>query len=105
MSHAGRGRGVTALNRARALALVALLAVVALVVKPPAPPGIAEFAPQAAKPITKAPPGQAAAHGVGVGSCAAGQLCATAPPIVASARAVPTTAAAQGVPSALQCYE
>src|SRR3954466_14155073 len=86
-----------------------LVAVLALVVKPPAPPGIAAFAPQAAKPITKAPPGQSARFGSGSGQCATGQACAhssptpspTTAPSSAGAVAVPTNL---GVPSALQCY-
>src|SRR5436309_2012311 len=83
----GRGRVVALSNGLIATALVAVLAAVALVVRPPAPPGIAEFAPQATKPITKAPPGQAALHGSGAGTCAAGQSCLAARP---TPSAVPT---------------
>jgi hypothetical protein len=66
----------------------------------PAPPGIAAFAPQANKPITKAPLSQSAEFGEGDGDCAAGQNC--------DARAVTSTTIKgkpRGVPSALQCYE
>ena len=105
MAGRGHGRLVTALNGVVALTLVVLLAVVALVVKPPSPPGIAEFAPQASKPITKAPPGQAAQHGTGPGACAAGQVCTVVPTTTATAVALPTSTVRHGVPSALQCYE
>src|SRR4051812_13036236 len=67
---------VVAMNAIVAVTVLALVAVLALVVKPPAPPGIAAFAPQATKPITKAPLGQAAESGEGEGQCAAGQVCA-----------------------------
>src|SRR3954468_14799730 len=56
--------------------VLTLVAVLALVVNPPAPPGIAAFAPQASKPITKAPPGQSAQFGTGAGACGQGQVCA-----------------------------
>ena len=55
-----QGRPAFLLNAGVSVTLVLLLAFVALVVKPPAPPGIAEFAPQASKPITKAPNSQSA---------------------------------------------
>jgi len=96
---------VTGLNGAVALGLVVLLAVVALVVQPPSPPGIAEFAPQAAKPVTKAPPGQAARFGTWTGACAEGQVCSPAPQPTGTARAVAVALPRQGTPSALQCYE
>jgi len=100
------GRLVAGVNGAVASLLVAVLAVVALVVKPPSPPGIAEFAPQATKPITKAPPGQAAQHGVGPGACAAGQTCAPATTMATTQpTAIPRRTENKGVPSALQCYE
>jgi hypothetical protein len=103
---------VLAVNAAVASTVLALVAVLALVVNPPAPPGIAAFAPQASKPITKAPPGQSAQFGNGAGACAAGQVCAgispTPSPTTSLApgatlpSAVPTVV--RGVPSALQCY-
>ncbi len=105
MAHAARGRLVTTLNGLVALALVVLLAVVALVVKPPSPPGIAEFAPQASRPITKAPPGQAAQNGTGPGACAVGQRCAATPPTAVPTALSTTSTKVQGVPSALQCYQ
>jgi hypothetical protein len=104
---------VTAVNAGVAATVLVLVAVLALVVKPPAPPGIAAFAPQASKPITKAPPGQAAQFGNGAGACGAGQTCATTTP-TPSARpgasgapiATPSPTALKGaVPPGLQCYE
>jgi hypothetical protein len=96
-------RIVTTVNAVIAVAVIVLVAAVALVVRPPAPPGIAEFAPQASKPITKAPPGQASRFGSGSGQCTAGAIC-----VGAKARkpAQPTAvvAAPAGVPSALQCF-
>src|SRR5687767_10880166 len=101
---------VVAVNAVVAVTVLALVAVLALVVKPPAPPGIAAFAPQAAKPITKAPLGQSAELGTGEGQCADGQVCtgpSTSP--APSASALPSVgpslpSEARGVPSALQCY-
>jgi len=94
-----------------ALTVLVLVAVLALVVKPPAPPGIAAFAPQANKPITKAPLAQSARFGNGAGQCAAGQVCsgpsasptagASLPPGV---KPLPSATPPRGVPSALQCY-
>jgi hypothetical protein len=101
------GRSIAAVNALVAGALIVVLAAVALVVKPPSPPGIAEFAPQAAKPITKAPPGQGAVHGAGAGGCAEGQQCAApAKPVgrPTPGAPLPKGAIAAGVPSALQCY-
>jgi hypothetical protein len=90
------------------LLLLGLLAAVALVVQPPAPPGISAFAPQAAKPITKAPPGQASQNGQGNGACADGLTCARPSPTAKPSSAAGPTASlppvAAGVPSALQCY-
>jgi len=97
-------RGVPLLNGLVAGTLVVLLAVVALVVRPPAPPGIAEFAPQASKPITKAPPGQAAEHGDAPGACSAGQVCALPTRMAVPAAARPTSSAAW-VPSSVQCHQ
>jgi hypothetical protein len=96
-------RVVTTINAVIALAVIVLVAAVALVVRPPAPPGIAEFAPQASKPITKAPPGQAGRFGSGAGHCATGAICVgvkSGKPRQQSA----TVAAPTGVPSALQCF-
>jgi hypothetical protein len=98
-----RGRVLTAVNGAVAVAIVALVAAVALVVKAPAPPGIAEFAPQASKPITQAPPGQSSRFGNGSVRCAGGANCAAHGPGRADAGA-PTGGRSAGVPSALQCF-
>src|SRR6185436_8593198 len=88
--------------------VLVLVAVLALVVKPPAPPGIAAFAPQAAKPITKAPPAQSAQFGTGAGQCAAGQVCtgpsATPPPTVAPHATVSPPTLTGAAPPGLQCY-
>src|SRR6185312_7657267 len=96
------GRTVTTVNAAVSVALLVLLATIAFVVRPPAPPGIAEFAPQAAKPITKAPPGQTGAQSATV-NCPPGKHCALGD---SQAAAKTRTAASPvaGVPSALQCF-
>lgn len=104
---ASRGRArplIVVINGAVALVVVALVAAVALVVRPPAPPGIAEFAPQAAKPISKAPPGLQSKFGAGAG-CAGGQHCVGHGRSVAVHHAKASIGSAQtsGVPSALQC--
>jgi hypothetical protein len=105
---ANRGKAVFGVNAAISVALVVLVAAVALVVRPPAPPGIAAFAPQAAKPITKAPPGQSSVNGTGSGACATGQRCQVVGPKPTPTRtAVAVTKPSgppRGVPSALQCY-
>lgn len=102
-------RGVSAINGVVAVVLVAVLAAVALVVRPPAPPGIAEFAPQASKPITKAPGQQSAQLGNGTGQCSDGDACAPAglPTPTRSAlasRLAAPSGGSKGVPSALQCF-
>jgi hypothetical protein len=96
-------RVVTVMNAAIAVAVVVLVAAVALVVRPPAPPGIAEFAPQASKPITQAPPGQSSVFGHGAAACMTGGSCAGAGRV---GRQGDAKAAGQpgGVPSALQCF-
>src|SRR6058998_2003470 len=97
---AGRQRGawaIPAMNGIVAATVLVLVAVLALVVKPPAPPGIAAFAPQAAKPITKAPPGQSARFGRGSGQCATGQACAHSSP-TPSPTTAPSSAGAVAVP-------
>jgi len=100
-----RGRAVALSNGVVATALVVLLAVVALVVHPPAPPGIAEFAPQASKPISKAPPGQATQYGTGPGACNEGQTCAR-PTASAGGRPLPTVSVRRpGIATTVQCYE
>jgi hypothetical protein len=99
------GRAVSATNGAVAVGLVGLLASVALIARPSAPPGIAAFAPRAVKPITRAPLSQSAGSG-GTGSCATDVTCARATPMV-SPHATATPSGASGslrVPSALQCY-
>jgi len=95
-------RVVTSVNGAVAAFLVAVLAAFALVVAPPSPPGIAEFAPQATKPITRAPDGQAAQAGTGDSACVDGVVCAS--PSAAVPSAVPTDPTAAHVPRTLQCY-
>ena len=99
---------VVAVHGSVAGTVLALVAVLALVVKPPAPPGIAAFAPQASKPITKAPQNQSAQFGTGQGQCAHGQVCnggsptpSATPPPSASASPKALTGAA---PPGLQCY-
>ena len=98
-------RTVSLGNGVFALVLVAVLAAIALVVRPPAPPGIAEFAPQATKPISKAPPGQASRSGEGTsGDCnALGGCEVTSTP---TPRPMPSarSSTAGSAPSALQCY-
>jgi hypothetical protein len=94
-------------NAVVALGLVAVVAAVALVFQPPAPPGIAEFAPQATKPITTAPKGQTSEFGSGgAGECLQGQNCAGPSPVPAPrvTTAAGAVASPKGVPSALQCY-
>jgi len=101
------GRAVPLLNGGIATGLVLLLAAVAVVVNPPAPPGISEFAPQATKPISKAPLGQTSVRGSGPDSCVPGQPCAArSGPEVRSGTPVPRPRgiSAAGVPSELQCY-
>ena len=111
---AARRRGgwtVTALNGFVATTVLILVAVLALVVKPPAPPGIAAFAPQANKPITKAPNDQSAQFGSGAGQCGVGQVCAGAsatPTATARATAGPLASLPPlrgALPPGLQCYE
>lgn len=116
-ANARTSRGAFGANVAIAATLIALVAAVALVVKPPAPPGIAEFAPEATKPITKAPQQQAGAFGAN-GGCAAGQTCTPAQkaaakaahPAASAPAATPVTASASpptysGVPPQLQCVQ
>ena len=96
---------VFGVNGVVSLLIVVLVAAIALVFNPPAPPSIAEFAPQAAKTINKAPPNQNSNVGAN-GACAAGQHC--------KAVGVPTQRPKQtaatgplkpiGVPSELQCF-
>src|SRR5688500_4399113 len=102
---------VAGINAGVGLTILILVAVLALVVNPPAPPGIAAFAPQASKPITKAPLGQSAQSGEGAGECSEGQVCTgpSASPSASGAAALPSTGPSippvrRGVPSALQCY-
>lgn len=102
---------VTAINGVVAVTVLTLVAVLALVVKPPAPPGIAAFAPQVSKPIAKAPPGQSARFGNGPGACSQGQVCvgpsATPKPSSAAPSVVtPSFKPLRGaLPPGLQCYE
>ena len=103
---------VVTLNGVAAATVLVLVAVLALVVKPPAPPGISAFAPQAKKPITRAPNAQSARSGEGAGACGTGQVCAAPSPTrsggpsAPSASAGPSPTALRGaVPPGLQCYE
>jgi len=99
------GRATAVVNGAVAVGLVTLLVAVALVVAPPSPPGIAEFAPQATKPISKAPLGQTSDNGIGTSSCAPGKQCAPGSRLGGKpVRARQVGSAPTGVPSALQCY-
>ena len=110
-ARAQRGQwAVGGVNAGVAGTVLLLVAVLALVVKPPAPPGISAFAPQASKPITKAPLGQSAVFGAaGETTCPAGQVCdgPSASPSVSPPAAGPSvgpSSSPRGVPSALQCY-
>lgn len=98
------GRSAFVLNASVSVALLGLIAAIALVVKPAAPPGIAEFAPQAAKPITKAPQGQSSTNGDGKGACASGQACEASPKPSPKPVAQVVKDVLKGVPSSLQCY-
>jgi len=105
VTSAQRGWAVSAVNGVLALGLVLALAAFALVVDPPAPPGIAEFAPQATKPIARAPRGQGGGHGAAGGPCAADGACGpstSATGVVAAPTPVPTRSG--GVASTKQCY-
>jgi len=105
MSSSKRGSLVSVLNGGVAAALVLALAVVALAVNPPAPPGIAELLPRATKPISKAPLGQTAGSAPGTGPCAGQASCAPSPLPRPSTSAQASGRPPQGVPSALSCYE
>lgn len=101
------GKTVVATNGTVAAGLVILMAAVALTASPPAPPGIAEFAPQAAKPITKAPMGQVAQAGVGGGGACVTNCTPGSKPKPSAAAGIKSAAPrsiARGVPSSLQCY-
>src|SRR5690349_6960974 len=99
------GRAVPVVNGLLPVGLVVVLAVVALVVKPPSPPGIAEFAPQASKPISRAPLSQSARFGTDGAACTTRQSCAPGKDISGAAPTpVPAGVVSSGVPSALQCY-
>ena len=102
---------VIGVNGLAALLIIVLVAAVALVFNPPAPPSIAEFAPQAAKTINKAPPNQNSSIGA-AGACVGGlgQVCHGGPP-TQKHHAQPSLPPAPslppkpiGVPSALQCF-
>ena len=81
-----RPRGPAALHGAVVVVLLALVATIALHAPPPAPPQIAEFAPQPQKQITQAPQGQSSRFGNGAtgrgvgGSAASPTPTPTAPP-------------------------
>lgn len=101
MTERRRGQwGIAGLNGAVGIAVLVLVAVLALVVNPPAPPGIAAFAPQANKPIIKAPQNQSSSSGEGDGACAEGLDCSATTTTSTTIGLIKT-----GVPSALQCYK
>ncbi|HVV75613.1 MAG TPA: hypothetical protein VHC43_06215 [Mycobacteriales bacterium] len=98
---------VIGVNGVVSAVIVILVMAVALVFNPPAPPSIAEFAPQAQKPITKAPPNLNSSVG-NSGACAPGTTsCAHKPPPKKKSHALLPTPTPKpiGVPSALQCYK
>ncbi len=100
------GRAVAVSNGALAVLLVVVLAGVALVANPPAPPGIAEFAPQATKPISKAPLGQFGQHGgPGRSGCADAVACSpSARPSASTGTGGVPLPKPTGVAGPLQCY-
>lgn len=101
-SERSKGQGfVAVVNGGVGLVVLILVAVLALVVNPPSPPGIAAFAPQANKPIVDAPNNQSSAFGDGAGQCAAGQDCEALDAITTTTT---TKSKPRGVPSSLQCY-
>lgn len=103
MANKGGQWGVAGVNGAVALVLILMVGFLALVVNPPSPPGIAAFAPQAEKQITKAPLSQSSSSGEGAGACVGNSVdCA-----LASATSTTTTIKGKptGVPSALQCFK
>ncbi|MDQ1438208.1 MAG: hypothetical protein QOK43_1837 [Acidimicrobiaceae bacterium] len=69
-------------------AILVTLATVALVLAPPAPPSVAEFAPNPATNIEDAPASQSSRFGAGEGACAVGQ---TGCEVVEAAAATTTT--------------
>jgi hypothetical protein len=101
------------INLSLALALVILIASVALIVKPAAPPSIAEFAPEAVKAITKAPKSEAGLFGDAAGgksACLTPQTCTTTTtttttPATPGGATTTATTIPVGVPSSLQCFE
>lgn len=101
--HTRRRRLGTVAQGVTTMVLLVLVAITALVVKPPQPPGIAEFAPQAARPITKAPQQQSATNGNAPGACF-DESCASPSASPRPAAAIAGDLIKKGVPSALQCY-
>lgn len=102
------GKSAVVINGVLGVALLVTLAAVALVAKPPAPPGIAEFAPQAAKPIVQAPLSQTSRFGNTPGA-ATGTPAQTSTTLRARLSGLPVpstlpTTPLIGVPSSLQCY-
>ncbi len=59
-------------------ALLIVIAALALVLVPPSPPQVAEFAPQAQEQIEEAPNKQSSRFGAGEGACFVGQECESA---------------------------
>jgi hypothetical protein len=73
----GRSRSVPAVYGLTSLAILIAVATLALVVSPPGPPALAEFAPRAEDRIDEALKAQSSNFGTGEGGdCAAGQDCA-----------------------------
>jgi hypothetical protein len=70
-----QSRAVTVTYGGVATAILLVVAAVALVVAPPAPPSVAEFAPQATDTIDESPDNQSSRFGAGDGDCAEGQVC------------------------------
>lgn len=70
-----QSRSVTLVYGSVAVVLLAVIATVALVLQPPAPPAVAEFAPQAVERIDESRRDQSSAFGSGEGNCAEGVAC------------------------------
>lgn len=69
-----QSRAVAALYGSVALVLLAIVATAALVFVPPAPPSVAEFAPQAERPIDASPAAQSSRFGADGHACDTGVL-------------------------------
>ena len=96
-----RSRGPAALHAGVVVAVLVLIAAVALHAAPPAPPPIAEFAPQPQKQITQAPQGQSSKFGNGANGAANGGVTASTPPATPSPNPGPSPTPA---PAQFACY-